>query len=225
LREASVVVVAGDGTDGALLVAVLRGGGFGVHLMTGQTVTTSAVIDRQADVALVDTGGREDEPLMLVEELRRAGVPTAVVGGRRPEERAAAEAHGANAYLVRPVVASELLATVRSLAPRALLDVVLRFGALEVDVGRRQVAVGERRVHLAPREFDLLVYLATRPGRVSAADRLLQDVWRLPPGPQDARTVAVHVRRIRQKLEAAGVPRCIETVKGQGYTFVADHSA
>jgi DNA-binding response OmpR family regulator len=225
LREPSVVVVTGVGTDGTILVGVLRGAGFGVHLLTDATVAASVVIDHHADVALVDTDRRDDDPLMLVRDLRRAGVPTAVVGGRRPEQRAAAEAHGASAYLVRPVVASELLATLRSLAPRAPLDLVLRFGALEVDLGRREVVVGQRRVHLAPREFDLLVYLARRPGRVSAADRLLREVWPTPPGPQDAGTVAVHVRRIRQKLEAAGVPPCIETVKGQGYTFVADHSA
>jgi DNA-binding response OmpR family regulator len=148
-------------------------------------------------------------------------VPTAVVGGRQPEERAAAEAHGADAYLVRPVVAGDLVSTLRLLAQPPPVDLVLSFGPLSIDVRRRQVHVGERQVHLAPREFELLTHLASSPGQVFGAEALLREVWHAALGPQDAGTVAVHVRRIRQKLEAAGMPPRIETVKGQGYVFTA----
>ncbi len=218
MREPSVVVAAGDGVDAAILVGVLRRHGFDVHV-TSDGRPSAVTGHRKADVALVDTDLACGDPLALVRELREAGVPTAVVGGRRPEERADAEAHGADAYLVRPVVATHLLATLRSLAQRPAPDVVLRSGALTIDVGARAVRVGARRIHLAPREFDLLAYLASHPGRVFATPRLLRDVWHAPPGPQDAGTVAVHVRRLRQKLEAAGLPPAIRTVKGEGYTF------
>jgi DNA-binding response OmpR family regulator len=220
LPEPSVVVAAGDGADGAILVGVLRRHGFRVLLASDGTAHASAVIAHGPDVALIDTGLGVGEAMALVEELSRAGVPTAVVGGRLPGERTEAESRGAGAYLVRPVVASDLVATLRSLAQAPPRDIVLRFGPLVIDVGHREVAVGARRVHFAPLEFDLLVHLATSPGRAYGADRLLREVWHTPPGPKDAGTVAVHVRRIRQKLEAAGVASCIETVKGQGYAFV-----
>jgi DNA-binding response OmpR family regulator len=218
LAEPNVVVAAGDGADGAILVGTLVRHGFHVQLAT-DAGAPSALGDG-ADVALVDAGLPNGDALALVDELRRAGVPTVVVGGRRPDERAAAEAHGADAYLVRPVVASDLVATLRSLARATPIQVGLRFGPLVVDVDHRKIAVGDRRVHLAPREFDLLVYLAGSPRQVFGVDRLLRDVWHTVPRPKDAGTVAVHVRRLRQKLEAAGMPRCIETVKGKGYVFV-----
>ncbi|MBV8950958.1 MAG: response regulator transcription factor, partial [Actinobacteria bacterium] len=176
MQEPSVVVAAGDGVDGAILVGVLRRHGFEVHI-ADEWVTSTSGTPCEADVALVDTELAGGDPLTLVRELRRAGVPTAVVGGRGPEERAAAEAEGADAFLVRPVVATHLLTTLRALARRPAVDVVLRSGPLRIDVGARAVQVGERRVHLAPREFDLLVYLARSPGRVFPTPRLLRDVW------------------------------------------------
>lgn len=220
MAEPSVVVAAGDGADGAILIGVLRRHGFRVHVASDGMADVRAAMDHRPDVALIDTELGVDDAMALVEQLNGAGVPTAVVGGRRPEERTAAESRGAGAYLVRPVVASDLVATLRSLAEAPPRDVVLRFGPLVIDVGHRQVAVGARRVHLAPLEFDLLVHLATSPGQTYGADRLLREVWHTSPGRTDTGTVAVHVRRIRQKLEAAGVTSCIETVKGQGYAFV-----
>jgi DNA-binding response OmpR family regulator len=222
LHEPSVVVAAGDGVEGAILVGLLRRHGFRVHEMTDGAAAASAT--GRAEVALVDTGLRDRDPFRLVAELRRAGLPTAVIGGRQAEERAAAEAEGADAYLVRPVVAAEVVSTLRLLALRPPMDVVLTSGPLVIDVGRRHVRVGDRRVHLAPREFELLTHLASSPGQVFGVDELLRDVWHTESRPRDAGTVAVHIRRIRQKLEAAGMPRFIETVKGRGYAFLQQES-
>ncbi len=219
VREPNVVVAPGEGVDGEIVVGLLRRHGFSVHVATDPAVAEAAKPGvRGPDVALVDLGLRERDPLMLVETFTGAGVPTAVVGGRHPDDRAAAEACGANAYLVRPIVANDLLAVLRSLAQHAAVD-VLRFGAMEVDVGTRRVVVGDRQVHLAPREFELLVYLARSPGQVFAPELLLEDVWHVDPERHDVGTVAVHVRRIRLKLEAAGMGPCIRTTKSQGYSF------
>lgn len=221
LREPHVVVAPGEGADAAIVVGLLRRHGFRVEVATDARVAldTAAGVDGP-DVALVDLGLREPDPLVLVETLTGAGVPTAVVGGRHPDDRAAAEARGADAFLVRPIVAADLLATLRSLAQSPPVD-VLRFGPMEVDVGGRRVVVGDRRVHLAPREFDLLVHLARSPGRVFGPEGLLEDVWHVDPDRHDPGTVAVHVRRIRLKLDAAGMGPCIRTVKGRGYAFTA----
>ncbi len=97
---------------------------------------------------------------------------------------------------------------------------VFRYGELSVDPARRQARMGEDVVPLRPKEFDLLHYLVRHPGIVLSREAILREVWGYDY-PVDTRTVDVHVRWLRQKIELdPSQPLVIETVRGFGYRFV-----
>jgi PAS domain S-box-containing protein len=101
----------------------------------------------------------------------------------------------------------------------------LRVGSLEIDLVARAVSDGDRRLALTAKEFDLLAYLAARPGHVFSRDQLLEAVWQSSSAWQQAATVTEHIRRLRSKIEVdVRHPRIIRTVRGVGYRLdVPDH--
>jgi DNA-binding response OmpR family regulator len=114
---------------------------------------------------------------------------------------------------------------VRAVARRAGPSVAeggLHFGDLLIDRRSREVRVGDTRVTLTHREFDLLAYLASSPGQVFSRDQLLDQVWGSSSEWQDSKTVTEHVRRLRQKIDVVGDGAdWIRTVHGVGYAFTA----
>jgi DNA-binding response OmpR family regulator len=218
--EPVVVFASGHELDRALLAGVLEEEGFRVRVTGGVAEGRSALDAERPDVVLVDTRLADGDAIELIDHLSGAGIPAAVVGSHAERERLP----GASAFLTRPVVTSSLVHTVRSLIRRhrlATAGPILRFDPLMVDVVHRRATVGARSLHLTPKELGVLAHLAGNAGRTVSAPELLHDVWQAEPDRRDARTVAVHVRRIRQKLDAAGLTGCIRTVRGAGYMFVA----
>lgn len=132
---------------------------------------------------------------------------------------------GADDYVSKPFRLRELLARIRAQLRRAHMDGyveprhTLRYDGLEVRVEARTATCNERPLHLLPREFDLLVYFMAHPGLVLTRSRLLETVWG-DDYSGDARTVDVHVRRLRSKIEFDPANPCfIRTVHGVGYAF------
>jgi DNA-binding response OmpR family regulator len=130
---------------------------------------------------------------------------------------------GADDYLVKPFSHEQLLARVRAVLRRAGADgrtgpVVV--GGLEVDQAAREAYLDGTRLELSPKEFDLLYFLAERPGEVVSKREILAEVWRQPYGGSE-KTVDVHLSWLRRKLgETAAESRYLHTVFGVGVKLI-----
>lgn len=132
---------------------------------------------------------------------------------------------GADDYIIKPYSAAQILARVRAVlrrqgsGPEAPATDV-RIADMVIDPHGREVHLAGELLTLTRKEFDLLLYLAQRPGQVVSKDHLLADVWNLPYGGGD-RTVDVHVSWLRRKLgETAAQPRFLHSVRGVGVKLV-----
>jgi len=133
---------------------------------------------------------------------------------------------GADDYMTKPFSMRELLARVRAMIRRTEMDTSLEdpkesldLGGLTLDLRARTARINGATLDLKPKEYDLLAFLATHPGRAYTRNQLLDQVWGLDYF-GDIRTVDVHIRWLREKIEIEpGSPRRIITVRGTGYRF------
>jgi len=159
----------------------------------------------------------------------RSAVPVIMVTARDSEiDKVVGLELGADDYVTKPYSARELIARVRAVLrrggdatePEATAG-VLSAGPVRMDVERHVVSVGGEEVALPLKEFDLLEYLLRNVGRVLTRGQLIDRVW----GADyvgDTKTLDVHVKRLRAKVEAdPGVPKHLVTVRGLGYKFEA----
>jgi DNA-binding response OmpR family regulator len=126
---------------------------------------------------------------------------------------------GADDYIAKPFSVRELMARVRAVLRRVEEEAAERYddGRLTIDFADVRASCNGANVKLTNKEFQLLSVLAKKRGRVITRQQLLDQVWGYSYY-GDARTLDVHIRRLRQKLDACG--DCIETVVGVGYRFV-----
>ncbi len=135
--------------------------------------------------------------------------------------------YGADDYVTKPFNIMELKARIKAILRRmkklsAAADPkpnVLQIGEFCMDLENRNLRIGERRISLTGKEFELLELLAANPGKVYGRAKLLQLIWG-PDYPGDERTVDVHVRRLREKIEPnPSEPMYVQTKWGVGYYF------
>ncbi|MGI9079290.1 MAG: response regulator transcription factor [Acidimicrobiales bacterium] len=216
----TVVVVEDDRHIADLVELYLRQDGFRVVQAADGESGLAAVRDQSPRLVILDVGlpGRLDG-MEICRRLRSAGdVPIIMLTARDDEiDRVLGLELGADDYVTKPFAPRELAARVKAILRRTEgggrdLE-VLNVGAVEVDVGRREVRVAGDVVALATREFDLLRYLADNAGLALSRQQILDGVW----GTGwfgDERTVDVHVGQLRKKLGDA-LP--LATVWGVGY--------
>jgi DNA-binding response OmpR family regulator len=217
--EPKIVEVVGD---------YLRNAGFSVTTAADGDSAVAAARARPPDLVVLDLGLPGLDGLDVARELRRTSpVPIIMLTARGEEtDRVLGLELGADDYLVKPFSPRELLARVRAVlrrtdGPQAARE---RFvvGDVAVDTGRRQVTVGDRVVDLTATEFDLLVELARRPGRVLTRAQLLGAIHGVVVESYE-RTVDAHIKNIRRKVEPQPHrPRYLLTVHGVGYRFADD---
>ena len=180
-----------------------------------------------ADLLILDVGLPVVDGFDVVRALRRESrdLPVLVLTARSEEiDRIVGLEIGADDYVVKPFSPREIVARVKALGRRAGLSstqapVVLRFDRLEIDEAAREARVDGIDVGLKPREFALLLELASNAGVALSRASLLERVWGFD-FEGDARTVDVHVRRVRAKLDdRAGTAPMVQTIHGFGYKF------
>lgn len=226
--EIKLLVVEDDDRIRRELLDALRAAGFKVDVAVSCEDAENA-LTHDYDLMLLDLGLPDGDGLDVCRSLRQRGrsMPIIVVTARdEPDQRVRGLDVGADDYVVKPFHLPELVARVRGVLRRTGRTPGLgpvRLGALWADPDSRTAGLGDRRLELTPREFDLLVFLLRHPGRAWTRDQLLDRVW----GPSyrgEARTVDSHVRRLRAQIgEDPGDPRSIETVWGVGYRLREDH--
>jgi two-component system response regulator MprA len=133
------------------------------------------------------------------------------------EERVRGLDSGADDYLVKPFAYQELLARVRALLRRTSPAERLRFADLVVEPAARSAWRGPRQLSLTATEFELLTFFLHHARHVLTREQLLAAVW--GDEPDNDNVVAVYVGYLRQKLEEAGEPRLLHTVRGAGYAL------
>jgi two-component system, OmpR family, response regulator MprA len=137
------------------------------------------------------------------------------------EDRVTGLDSGADDYLVKPFAPEELLARLRALLRRGSSgsgERPLQYADLFLDPVTRETRRGERAFNLSPKEFDLLSYLLRHPRQVLPRERILQDVWGYDFG-GDGNVLEVYIGYLRNKTEAGGETRLIQTVRGVGYVI------
>jgi two-component system, OmpR family, response regulator ResD len=154
----------------------------------------------------------------------RSGVPIIMLTARGDEsDRIVGLEIGADDYVAKPFSPRELVARVRAVLRRGNHDVPstgrIAVGSVEVDLESREARRDNSVIRLTAREFELLAFLCRNPRHVFSREQLMDRVW-LDRGEADPATVTVHVRRLREKIEAdPSHPRHLETVWGVGYRF------
>jgi len=220
------ILVAEDESDMLNLIGQsLQQAGYGVlRASDGASALSQA---RQAGPALVvlDLMIPEVSGLDVCKRLKSdpatAHIPIIVLTAKAEEvDRILGLELGADDYVTKPFSPRELVLRIQSVLRRSSVapepQQVLRAGVVEVDRGRHEVRVESVAVEFTATEFNLLVLLMERRGRVQSRDALLNDVWGYESA-IDTRTVDTHIRRVREKLGPAA--DYVETVRGFGYRF------
>ncbi len=221
-----ILVVDDEPTVREVVAQYLVRDGYEVRELDRGDLVDAAVAQFQPDLIVLD--------IMLpgasgLDFLRRSGrdrVPVILLTARVEEsDRVLGLELGADDYVTKPFSPRELVARVRTVLRRAqpaAPDAVatLQFDGLQLDLPAREVLVDGKAVALTAKEFDLLAFMAQAPRQVFSRAQLLHHVWDSSPDFQDPATVTVHVRRLRNKIEADPEhARWITTVWGVGYRF------
>ena len=222
-----VLIIEDDPNVSEVVARYLEREGYRVERVADGAIGLTRALADPPDLVVLDLMLPSLDGLEVCRLLRAAApVPVIMLTARGTEsDRIAGLELGADDYVAKPFSPRELTARVKAVLRRAAGVVpappdqtVLRAGSLEVDVVSHEARVDGALVALTVREFDLLAHLMRHPRRAFRREELLEDVWGFSYG--DTSTVTVHVRRLREKVEAdPSAPRHVCTVWGVGYRF------
>jgi two-component system OmpR family response regulator len=228
---AKIAVVEDDRNLADLLKYNLSREGFSVVTATDGSAGLALIRREKPDIIISDVMMPGMDGFELTRTLRTETTAPVLLLTARSEEidKVLGLEMGADDYLSKPFSMRELVARVKAMLRRLEMTagteagipagLTLRLGGLELDADRHRLTSNGREVELTPREFDLLSFLMTNRGRVFSRQALVDRVWGLDY-PGDDRTVDVHIRWLRQKIETDPArPHHLVTVRGVGYKF------
>jgi DNA-binding response OmpR family regulator len=213
--------------DDAAVTSVLKRGlayeGFAVDTAGSGTEGLAIARDHSPDLVVLDIMMPGIDGLAVLERLRAADaqLPVLMLTAKdAPADQVEGLTRGADDYVVKPFTFEVLVARVRALLRRAEGErpAVLQFGDLSLDTGTRQACRGAREIELTSTEYDLLRQFLEHPKRVLPKEFLMERVWGYDFG-GNSNVVEVYVKQLRQKLEATGESRLVQTIRGVGYVL------
>ncbi|HEY8286251.1 MAG TPA: response regulator transcription factor [Chloroflexota bacterium] len=225
-----ILVVEDDAAVARGLQYLLAQEGWNVAVARSAEEALTLIADRAPDLAILDARLPGMSGFDLCREMRRTmTLPIMMLTARIDEiDKVLGLELGADDYVTKPFTPRELVSRVRALLRRAYGTLAgadsrqsqIHAGALRIDLERRRVFKDDRRIDLTATEFELLAFLARHPGIVFTRDTLLREVWDYDNFVGDEKTINVHIRHLREKIEdQPDDPTHIITVRGVGYKF------
>jgi two-component system, OmpR family, phosphate regulon response regulator PhoB len=221
------VLVVDDIEDNCVLLQrTLTSGGYLPVVATSGRKALSIISVSKPDLVLLDWMMPKVTGIEVCRRLRSRAetrnVPIIMLTARGEEsDRVRGLDTGADDYITKPFSMTELLARIRAVMRRirpALAEDIVQFGDVSIDRSAHRVRRGSRDIHLGPTEYRLLDHFMQHPGRVFSREQLLDAVW--GSGVYvDARTVDVHIGRLRKALNEPGQTDPIRTVRSAGYAL------
>ena len=219
MERGTILVVDDEPNIADLVELYLRRDGYRVVKAANGEDVAAAVTNHRPRLVVLDVGLPGIDGLEVCRRLRQtSAIPVIFLTARDTEiDRVLGLELGADDYVTKPFSPPELVARVKAVLRRAegatATTELLQSGGVTIDLGRREVRVHEEPVAFTAKEFDLLKFLAERPGLALSRQQILDAVWGFDWF-GDERTVDVHIAQIRKKL--SGAVR-IDTVRGLGY--------
>lgn len=224
-----ILIVEDDPAIADFVQTALKRDGFETDLVKRGDMVLARVEVAQPDLVLLDLmlPGMDGLEVCKTLRLRPQYIPIIMLTAKDDEvDKIVGLEIGADDYITKPFKIRELIARIRAhlrLAQRTTDSSphVLRFDSLEINIDGRTVTRDGKIINLSPKEFDLLVLLASNPHRVYGRETLLKNVWGYEYMGQ-SRTVDVHMQRLREKIEPdPSEPRFLVTVRSIGYKFIS----
>ncbi len=221
-----VLVVDDDQSIREALDRALRLEGFAVTLSIDGESALVEVEGKQPHVMVLDLGLPGISGIEVIRRLRASGhdLPICVLSARdEVADRVEGLRAGADDYVVKPFELEELVVRLQALLRRRpdAVSTPLEVGPLKIDPARRMVLVGGQELELTGREFELLEVLARHPGMVLSREQLLEQVWGYT-FEVDGNVVDQFISYLRKKIDAAGGPKMLQTVRGVGFVLRID---
>lgn len=227
MNKIKVLLIEDDRSISNFITATMDREGYKImHALNGReglSLSTSFC----PNVILLDLGLPDMDGLDVLQKLRSwSDVPVIIISARTKEqEKVSALDLGADDYITKPFEMKEVLARIEAVLRRASDSEGskekprrLVFDKLVIDLDSFELIVDGKRVETPPKEMELLYHLASSPNRVYTRNQLLDEVWGFDYF-GDSRTVDVHIKRLREKLEGVSDQWSLKTVWGVGYKF------
>ena len=200
--------------------------GYAVTTASNGSEALRLILEKEPDLVILDVMMPVLDGFEVVRRIREGGLALPILMLTAKDEvrdRVKGLELGADDYLVKPFALEELLARVRALLRRAGDKTAeggtrLHFQDLTMDLDSREVFRGDRPIELTAKEFELLRLFMENPKRVLSRDMIMEKIWGFDYA-GESNVLEVYVAMLRQKTEAGGEPRLIQTVRGMGYVL------
>lgn len=220
-----VLIVEDDGNIAELLHLYLEKEGFETQVARDGGKGVELFRSFQPDLVLLDIMLPVMDGWSVLKKIRESGkTPVIMLTAKGElEDRVTGLESGADDYIVKPFEMKEVLARIHAVLRRAGAEEEptakkLSYDKLVINLDSYELLIDGHRVDTPPKELELLYHLASNPNRVYTRDQLLDEVWGFEYY-GDSRTVDVHIKRLREKLEGVSAQWSVKTVWGVGYKF------